>query len=97
LVVDLGRACVTRDGQKIPVPRLSLDLLVVLLRAAPNVVSPEVLMQRVWPQIVVSPETVSQRVKLLRSALGMSCVRCSPRWPATRSRPSRRCNNTRCL
>jgi DNA-binding winged helix-turn-helix (wHTH) protein len=85
LVVDLGRACVTRDGQKIPVPRLSLDLLVVLLRAAPNVVSPEVLMQRVWPQIVVSPETVSQRVKLLRSALGDD-----PKQPRYLAAPRRR-------
>ncbi|HSN72055.1 MAG TPA: tetratricopeptide repeat protein, partial [Steroidobacteraceae bacterium] len=30
----------------------------------------DTLMQRVWPGIVVSPETVSQRIKLLRSALG---------------------------
>jgi TolB-like protein len=33
-------------------------------------VSLDELMRRVWPGIVVSPETVSQRIKLLRDALG---------------------------
>src|SRR5262245_22439042 len=41
LVVDVGRARVTRDKQEIPLPKLSFDLLVALLRAAPNVVSLE--------------------------------------------------------
>lgn len=45
-------------------------MLVALGRAAPNVLSLEALMDQVWPRLVVSPETVSQRVKLLRDALG---------------------------
>jgi len=49
---------------------LSFDLLVTLVRAAPNLVSLEQLVERVWPGLVVSPETVVQRVKLLRDALG---------------------------
>jgi adenylate cyclase len=40
-----------------------------LMRAAPNLVSLDELMRLVWPGIIVSPETVSQRVKLLRDAL----------------------------
>jgi TolB-like protein/DNA-binding winged helix-turn-helix (wHTH) protein len=70
LDVDLGRACVLRDGTEIPLPRLSFDLLVALVQVAPNLASYEHLMQSVWPGVVVGPETVSQRVKLLREALG---------------------------
>jgi TolB-like protein len=43
--------------------------LLVLARAAPNLVSLDELMRLVWPGVVVSPETVSQRIKLLRDAL----------------------------
>jgi TolB-like protein/DNA-binding winged helix-turn-helix (wHTH) protein/Tfp pilus assembly protein PilF len=70
LVVDTARAQVTRDGVEVPLPKLSFDLLVALIEAAPSVVSLDALMDRVWAGIVVSPETVSQRAKLLRDALG---------------------------
>ncbi len=70
LRIDLGRQCVERHGVPIELPRLSFDLLVVLLRAAPNIVSNEELMSTAWKGLVVSPETVTQRVKLLRDALG---------------------------
>jgi adenylate cyclase len=70
LVVDLGQASVSRGGEPLPLPRLSFDLLVVLARAAPDLVTHDQLMERVWRGVVVSPETISQRVKLLRDALG---------------------------
>ncbi len=70
LSIDLGRAITTRDGTELPLPRLSFDLLVALVRAAPNVVTTDELMRQVWPKVVVNLETVAQRVKLLRSALG---------------------------
>ena len=70
LTIDTGRQVVIRADDSIPLPKLSYDLLLVLARAAPNVVSVDELMGLVWPGIVVSPETVSQRVKLLRDALG---------------------------
>ena len=69
LLVDSGTRQVFRDGEELSVPGLSFDLLVVLVRAAPNVVSSDELMDTVWSGQVVSPETVSQRVKLLRQAL----------------------------
>lgn len=69
LLVDLDRARVTRAGAEIPLPRLSFDLLLALVDASPRVVTLDELMQRVWANLVVSPETVSQRVKLLRRAL----------------------------
>lgn len=70
LVVDTARAQVTRDGVELPLPKLSFDLLVALIEAAPSVLSLDALMDRVWAGVVVSPETVSQRAKLLRDALG---------------------------
>ncbi len=69
LVVDTGRATVLRDGQPVGLPKLTFDLLLALIEAAPRVVSHDELMHRVWPGLVVGPETVSQRVKLLRASL----------------------------
>ncbi len=70
LVVDVRHERVTRDGREIPLAKLSFDLLAILIRNAPHLVSVELLMQEVWSGLVVGPETVSQRVKLIRDALG---------------------------
>lgn len=70
LLVDVGRARVTRDGHIVALPRLSFDLLHALLVAAPNLMTLDAMMKRVWPGVVVSPDTVTQRVKVLRDALG---------------------------
>jgi TolB-like protein/DNA-binding winged helix-turn-helix (wHTH) protein len=70
LVIDLGQQRVTRGERDIALPRLSFDLLVALTRAAPNLVSFDQLMERVWPGLVVAPDTISQRVSLVRDALG---------------------------
>jgi TolB-like protein/DNA-binding winged helix-turn-helix (wHTH) protein/Flp pilus assembly protein TadD len=70
LIIDLAPRRVRRAGTVIPLKTLSFDLLVTLVRAAPNLVNFEQLSERVWPGLVVTPETIVQRVKLLRSALG---------------------------
>jgi TolB-like protein/Flp pilus assembly protein TadD/DNA-binding winged helix-turn-helix (wHTH) protein len=70
LYVDLGRQRVSRDAHELPLSALSFDLLLALVRAAPNLLTYDQLMQQVWPGLVVSPETVSQRVKLVREAIG---------------------------
>ena len=69
LTVDTGRVTVLRAGQPVAITGLSFDLLVALIEAAPRVVSQDELMDRVWNGLVVGPETVSQRIKLLRDAL----------------------------
>jgi transcriptional activator of cad operon len=58
-----------RGGEVIELPKLSFDLLLELVRSAPDVVSIDTLLTRVWHGVVVSPETVVQRVKMLREAL----------------------------
>src|SRR5580700_4957800 len=70
LHVDVGQQRVTRAGIKITLPDLSFQLLLALIRVAPNILSNDMLMARVWPGLIVSPETVAKRVNLLREALG---------------------------
>lgn len=70
LELDEGRQRVLRDSSEVPLPKLSFNLLLALLDAAPNFVSLRQLMERVWPGLVIGDKTVTQRVKLLRDALG---------------------------
>ena len=70
LDIDLPRQRVTRDGQPLDVAGLSFQLLAYLLAQGPRVVGFDELMQAVWAPAVVNEETVTQRVKLLRQALG---------------------------
>ena len=70
LHVDVGQQRVTRAGIEITLPNLSFQLLLALIRVAPNVLSNDLIMARVWPGLIVSPETVAKRVNLLREALG---------------------------
>ena len=70
LAIDVGRRSVRRGGSEIHLSRLSFDVLRTLLDAAPNIVSNDELTRTVWKGVVVGPESVTQRVKLLRDALG---------------------------
>lgn len=70
LTLDVGAARVSRDSQPLPLARLSFDLLVVLVRRAPDVVGAEELIAAVWAGTAVADETLTQRVTLLRKSLG---------------------------
>jgi len=70
LVIDLPRQRVQRDGVLLDVSGLSFRLLEVLLEQGQRVVGFDELMDRVWAPAVVNEETVTQRVRLLRAALG---------------------------
>lgn len=70
LLVNVGKREVWRGKRLVKLPKLSFQLLLALAEAAPNLLSIDQLIDRVWPGRVVSPETVTQRVKLLRRALG---------------------------
>jgi len=70
LVIDTGAQTVTRGEIPVPLPKLSFQFLVELIRAAPNVVSTDDLMNRIWVGVFVNSETVTQRAKLLRDSLG---------------------------
>jgi TolB-like protein/DNA-binding winged helix-turn-helix (wHTH) protein len=70
LVLDVGRRRLQRGTTTLPLGKLTYRLLVALVRAAPNVVTQDELIQHVWGGRNTTPETVTQRVKLLRAALG---------------------------
>ena len=70
LQIDPGTREVTRDGERIPLPRLSFRFLMALVDAAPATVSTDELVERAWGGRIVSNETVTQRVRLVRQALG---------------------------
>ena len=70
LSLDLQARTLRRGDVLIELPPLSFGLLVLLAERAPEVVPHDEIAKRVWPGRVVSPETLTQRVKLLRSALG---------------------------
>lgn len=70
LRIDLDTQRVTRDGQPLDVQGLSFRLLACLLAHGNAVVDFDQLMAEVWAPAVVNEETVTQRVKLLRQALG---------------------------
>lgn len=70
LTLDVGAAQLARGGREVALPRLSFELLVALVRQAPNVVGAEELIATVWAGTAVADETLTQRVTLLRKALG---------------------------
>lgn len=70
LVADLDQETVSRGKQRIDLPELSFRLLAVLIDHAPNEVSKDDLIREVWGDVVVGDETLAQRVRLLRQALG---------------------------
>lgn len=70
LIIDRAARTVHRGAKPLRVTGLSFDLLVTLIKASPGAVDQDTLIDRVWKGRVVSPETVSQRIKLLRDALG---------------------------
>lgn len=69
LTLDSGQRRVVRQGRAIELSALNFDLLRVLVESAPNVVTSEVLAEKVWGRHFVSPENVAQRVMLLRQSL----------------------------
>ncbi|NNF61509.1 MAG: tetratricopeptide repeat protein [Gammaproteobacteria bacterium] len=78
LVLDIGKRQVRRGKAVLDLPRLSYQLVLVLARAAPNLVTHDELVKLVWSGKFVSPETVTQRIKLVRRALGDNAD--SPRY-----------------
>jgi DNA-binding winged helix-turn-helix (wHTH) protein len=70
LLIEIGRRRVSRAGHEIRLGRLAFDLLVVLIKGAPEVIPTAELMNQLWPGSSVGRETVTQCVIALRTALG---------------------------
>lgn len=70
LLIDVGRRSVWRDNEALRLPDLSFDVLMALIEKAPAAVSADSLARTVWKTEHVTSETVAQRIRLLRRALG---------------------------
>ena len=71
LRIDVARQRVLRDdGQVLDVAGLSFRLLHYLLTQGTRVVGFDALIANIWAPAIVNEETVTQRVRLLRQALG---------------------------
>lgn len=70
LWIDLARQRVERGGVALNVAGLSFQLLRYFLEQGDRVIGFDELIGQVWAPAVVNEETVTQRVKLLRQALG---------------------------
>ncbi|WP_444994639.1 winged helix-turn-helix domain-containing protein [Aliikangiella sp. IMCC44359] len=61
---------VWQGDEEISLPKLSYQLLKVLVENAPTVLAQDELIRQVWPHMVVGDETLKQRIRLLRKAIG---------------------------
>lgn len=81
LTLDAATRRVGRRGRALELSPLNFDLLRALVDAAPEAVTYDQLVQKVWRRSFVSPENIAQRVMLLRQALGDDAER--PRYIET--------------
>lgn len=70
LTIDLSRRRVQRGGDPLELVGLTFDVFAYLLAQGDRVVGFDELIASVWSPAVVGEETVTQRIKLLRQALG---------------------------
>ena len=70
ITLDPARRTVKRGASDIRIGKLTYELLLLLVEAAPRVVTREEVAERLWNDRHVTQDTIRQRVKLLRKALG---------------------------
>jgi DNA-binding winged helix-turn-helix (wHTH) protein len=71
LTLDTGQCRLWRGEQEVRLSKLSFDFLRALVEAAPNLLTPDQLAETVWgPRRVITPENLSQRLMMLRQAIG---------------------------
>ncbi len=85
LTLDVGLRLLTRAAEVIALPPKTFELLVELVRRAPGIVRRQELVDGVWPNEIVNDEALTQRVLLLRRALGDDpkkprYLASAPRW-----------------
>jgi DNA-binding winged helix-turn-helix (wHTH) protein len=92
LQLDTEAECVRRDGDIIELGELSFRVLRHLFESGGQRVTFDELMDAIWAPAVVNEETVTQRIRLLRKALGDNAR--EPRYIASvRGRGYRLCGN----
>jgi len=70
LRLDVDARLLWNAGEVVPLPPRTFELLLVLVRRAPGVVTRQELLDTVWPHEIVNDEALTQRLMLLRRTLG---------------------------
>lgn len=82
-MLDTQQASLSRaEGDPVALRKLVMDVLLLLLRRAPNLVSKEELLDEVWGRQSISDNVIPQVIKELRQTLGDSAQ--APRYIETR-------------
>ena len=69
-LIDVDAMKVVRDGNELPVKGLTFLLLMDLIRHAPDLRTRDDLGETIWNGSLVTEQTLKQRIRLLRAALG---------------------------
>lgn len=85
LTLDVDGRLLTRGEELVQLPPKTFELFVELVRRAPGVVRRQELLDTVWAHEIVNDEALTQRVMLLRRALGDDpkeprFIASAPRW-----------------
>jgi DNA-binding winged helix-turn-helix (wHTH) protein len=68
--LDPERRLLLRDGEPLALTPKTLDTLLVLVRERGRVVTKRELMERLWPDVVVDENNLTQQISTLRKILG---------------------------
>lgn len=69
-LIDITRNQISHQQQLTPIAPKALAVLAILAEHAGDVVSHDVLMERVWPDTIVTPNTLQRCIAQLRKAFG---------------------------
>ena len=67
---DLRNRVLTREGEVVPLAPRAIDILVVLIKNAGQLIEKDELMKELWPDTFVEESNLAQNIFLLRRALG---------------------------
>jgi DNA-binding winged helix-turn-helix (wHTH) protein/tetratricopeptide (TPR) repeat protein len=68
--LDSAQRVLLRDGEAVALQPKALDILLLLVRNAGQLITKEQLLSAIWPKMVVEESNLSQNIFLLRKALG---------------------------
>ena len=83
-VLDPAARQLARETTPIPLPPKAFDILVLLVRRRERVISKQELLDAIWPDTAVIENTLTQRIREIRDALGDDAQ--EPQWLKTASR-----------
>src|SRR5262245_52184964 len=69
-VLDTTQRRLLRSGEDVYLPPKTFDLLLYLLRNQGRVIAKDELIEAVWPDVNVVENTLAQRIREIREALG---------------------------